>query len=195
MTKQIYRQSILLLIFFSFYSCDNSENYSLTDHYLPCGWMGCGAIDEEFIDFDEAWTKNPQSGNKCIKVSFVNCEEDDGSGIYWINNKGSGECNWGDTPGNDLSPKNFTTLSFWAKGEKGGERIKFGIGGIKKANRLYKDSIDAHLFSTLTTEWAEYTINISKKNLSSVIGGFYWYAPGSDNPEGGTFYIDNVKLQ
>ena len=195
MTKRTFTQILLLLGFLSFYSCDNSESYSVTDHYIACGWMGCGEINMSSIDFDESWAKGAQSGNKCIKVSFENCEEKGGSGIYWINNKGSGECNWGDTPGNDLSPKNFTTLTFWAKGENGGERIKFGIGGVKTPNKLYKDSLDAHLFSTLTTDWVEYKINISKKNLSAVIGGFYWYATGSDNPDGGTFYIDNVELR
>ena len=195
MTKQNFTQILILLTLFSFYSCDKSESYSITDHYIACGWMECGASEPGSIELHESWAQNAQSGNKCIKVSFKNCEANSGSGIYWINNKGAGECNWGDTPGNDLSPKNFTTLSFWAKGDKGGERIKFGIGGVKTANKLYKDSLDAPLFATLTTEWVEYTINISKKNLSSVIGGFYWYSANTDNPDGATFYIDTVTLK
>ncbi len=195
MTKKTFIHIALLLTLITFYSCDESESYSITDHYTPCGWMGCGELDVGLIDLEESWTKNTQSGDKCIKITFENCEEKKGSGIYWINNKGDSECNWGETPGNDLSPKNFTTLSFWVRGEKGGERIKFGIGGVKGANKLYKDSLDAQLFANLTTDWTEYKINISKKNLSSVIGGFYWYSANTDNIDGGIFYLDGVELR
>ena len=195
MTKRIYTQTLLLLSLVLIYSCDKSESYSITDHYVACGWMGCGEMNMNSISLHESWKKGAQSGDKCIKVTFENCEERSGSGIYWINNKGENECNWGTRPGNDLSPKNFTTLSFWAKGEKGGERIKFGIGGVKVTNKLYKDSLDAPLFATLTTDWTEYTINVSKKNFSSVIGGFYWYSANTDNPNGATFYIDSVELK
>jgi hypothetical protein len=196
MTKNnLVHKLSLAIILVSFYSCSEPEKYLITDNYIPCGWMGCGGVSDSFLQLDESWTENVHSGETCIKINVKNCEEDSGSGIYWINNKGISECNWGDAPGNDLSPNNFSTLSFWARGEKGKERIKFGIGGINKGGKLYKDSIEAQLFANLTTEWVEYKINVSKSNLSSVIGGFYWYSADSDNPNGATFYLDDIVLQ
>lgn len=195
MTNRFQTFVFTLTAFTLVFSSCKQETYSITDNYLPCGWMECAGAHSDDVVFDEAWTENAHSGGSCIKVSFKPCEEEDGTGVYWINNKGAGDCNWGDAKGEDFSTSKFTKLVFWAKGELGKERIKFGIGGIANNNKLYKDSLDEFKFVNLTTSWKKYEISIADKNLHSIIGGFYWYALVKENPAGGTIYIDDVVLK
>lgn len=186
-----------VLSFFSFLSsCSDFQKqpFSITDTFIPCGWMGCGAQNSTSILFEETSTESPHSGETCIKIVFSACDEK-GTGIYWINNRGGGNCNWGDVSGEDFSTHNFTKLTFWAKGATGKEHIKFGIGGINKSNKLYHDSLDAFTFATLTKSWKKYEIDLRDKKLHSVIGGFYWYANKSENPAGGGFFLDDVQLE
>ncbi len=189
-------RTFTLLAVVTFWGCDaeTTNNYIITDTYIPCGWMGCGSLGADFISLDEHWEEDPHEGKDCFRLSFKNCD-DEGTGIYWINREIQGECNWGDDKGNDFSTEGFSKLTFWARGEQGTERIKFGIGGIKKSAKLYEDSLEAFKFVNLTKNWKQYTISLNDKKLHSVIGGFYWYAAKSDNPQGGTFYVDEVKLE
>jgi len=188
-----------ILLFFSiitFFSCGDAEisGYVVTDYYIPCGWMGCGTQGADLISLDENWEENPHSGKDCFRLSFKNCDEP-ATGIYWVNNQVKGACNWGDVPGNDYSTEGYSKLSFWARGESGEERIKFGIGGINKSTKLYQDSLDEFQFVNLTKNWKKYTISLKDQKLHSVIGGFYWYATKADNPTGGTFYVDDVEYK
>ena len=191
---RIFSKVIFFLFTLSFINCDSGANgYSITDNYIPCGWMGCGGSDASSINFNEHWDKKAHSGKECIKIDFSRCPQE-GTGIYWINSQAAG-CNWGDAPGNDFSTAGYTRLTFWARGENGEERIKFGIGGIKQANKLYKDSAEAFQFASLKKGWKKYTLNIGDQKLHSIIGGFFWYASFEDNPEGAVFYLDDIQLQ
>lgn len=174
---------------------DTVPPYDIPSHYIPCGWMDCGAIDPDAIKLDLEYPNVHQSPPSSIRIQFLPCEGKDGSGIYWINNRGAGDCNWGDAPGNDFSTEGYTRLTFWAKGVQGNEHIKFGIGGVKSKGKLHKDSLEAILQVTLSKEWKKYVIDIKDKQLHSVIGGFYWYAINEDNPDGGTFYLDDIQLE
>ena len=64
MTKQNFTQILILLTLFSFYSCDKSESYSITDHYIACGWMECGASEPGSIELHESWAQNAQSRHR-----------------------------------------------------------------------------------------------------------------------------------
>lgn len=186
----------VLLSIMLFYSCNEAETvgYIVTDNFIPCGWMGCGEQGPDYISLDEHWEDSPHTGKDCFRISFKNCDEI-GSGIYWINQQIKGECNWGDVPGTDFSTNNFSKLTFWARGEKGGERIRFGMGGINKSNKLYEDSVNAFKFVNLTDKWEKYTVSLRDQKMHSVIGGFYWYGGKDDNPNGATFFVDDVELE
>ena len=67
--------------------------------------------------------------------------------------------------GFDLS--NATKLTFWARGEDGGEVVSFKLG-ILGADKKYSDSDHAELPDVvLTKEWKQYSIDLSGKNLAS----------------------------
>ena len=46
----------------------------------------------------------------------------------------------------------------------------------------------------LTNTWQVYTIRLdSDLNLSNVVGGFSWGASSADNPDGATFFLDDIQ--
>ncbi len=89
--------------------------------YIPSGYMGnAGAIK-----MDANCETNPHSGKTCIKVEYT--AKDNWGGVVWQ----SPANDWGDAPGGfDLT--GAKKLTFWARGEKGGEIVNFSFGIIGK---------------------------------------------------------------
>jgi len=158
------------------------------NHFISSGWMG----DHGDMKFNPNWKENVHSRKSCIRIEY-NAKSSQGngwSGLYWQNP----ENNWGmrSNGGFDLSPAK--KLTFWAKGDKGGEVIReFKLGGISGA---YPDSDSASMGPvTLTPEWKEYTISLEGMDLTYIIGGFCWVASSMDNPEGIVFYLDDIVYE
>ena len=157
------------------------------NHFAPSGWMG----DYGDIQLDDKCLTNPHSGTTSIKIVYTGQASQGArwSGVYWQNPPN----NWGTRPGGyDLT--GAKKLTFWAKGDKGGERIEeFKVGGITGE---YADSDVAGIGPVvLTTEWQEFTIDLEGKDLSSVSGGFCWATNLDVNPQGCTFYLDDVRYE
>ena len=98
---------------FKVYTDANSPD----NHYVPSGYMG----DYADVSMDDKQMDSPNSGSTCIKAVY-NARRTQGqgwAGIYWQNPPN----NWGSKKGGfDLTE--MTKLSFWMKGEKGGEAGK-----------------------------------------------------------------------
>jgi hypothetical protein len=47
----------------------------------------------------------------------------------------------------------------------------------------------------LTKEWKQYSIDLKGKDASYVNGGFCWATNTDKNPEGVTFYLDEMKYE
>ena len=168
---------------FKIYTDGNSPD----NHYIPSGWMG----DFGDIKMNDKFMDNPHSGTTSLQIVYTNKATQGArwAGIYWQNPPN----NWGTRPGGyDLS--GAKKLSFWARGEKGGERIEeFKIGGITGE---YADSDVAGIGPVvLTTEWQQFTIDLEGKDLSSISGGFCWATNLDVNPDGATFYLDDIKYE
>ena len=164
-----------------------TDGKSPDNHYIPSGWMG----DYGDIKFDDKWMDKPHTGSTCIKIAYSNKATQGArwSGMYWQNPPN----NWGTRPGGyDLT--GAKKLTFWARGEKGGERIEeFKLGGITGE---YADSDTAGIGPVvLTTQWQQYTIDLTGKDLSSISGGFCWSTNLDVNPDGATFYLDDVRYE
>jgi hypothetical protein len=163
------------------------DKNSRDNHYIPSGWMG----DYGDIKLNDQYTQNPQSGNTCIQFVY-SAKKSQGqgwAGVYWQNPAN----NWGTKKGGfDLTGMN--KLTFWARGEKGGEKIeKFVVGGIKGT---YADTAEVSIGPIeLTNNWKQYTINLSGKDLTYISGGFCWVTTSDLNPEGATFYLDEIKFE
>lgn len=164
-----------------------TDEGSLDNHYTPSGWMG----DYNDIKFNGYFKNNCRSGSTCIQINY-SAKKSQGkgwAGIYWQNPAN----NWGyKKDGFNLTGMN--KLTFWARGKKGKEVIqKFIVGGIRGT---YLDSLRAEIGPVvLTVDWKRYTINLSGKNLSFVMGGFCWVTSSDLNPRGATFYLDDIKFE
>jgi hypothetical protein len=163
------------------------DGHSPDNHYIPSGYMG----DYSDIKMDVASFDNPYSGTTCIKIVYSNAVSQGArwAGVYWQNPAN----NWGDRQGGfDLT--GATRLKFWARGENGGERIEeFKIGGI---TGLYPDSDVAGIGPVLLTkEWKKYEIDLRGKDMSYISGGFCWATNLDVNPNGATFYLDEITYE
>ncbi len=158
------------------------------NHYVPSGFMP----DGKCITFDDTWTDKCHSGSTCIKVNYdVACSKagQKWAGIYWLNPAN----NWGSQKGG-FNLTGAAKLTFWAKGEKGGERIEeVKMGGL---TGQFPDSDTAVIGPIiLTPEWQQYTIDLRGKDLSSITGGFAWSTNVDVNPEACTFYLDDIQYE
>jgi len=164
-----------------------TDTRSPDNHYVPAGWMG----DAGDLSMDDKNMSDPHGGSTSIKFVYT-AKRSSGqgwAGVYWQNPAN----NWGAKKGGfDLTGLN--KLTFWARGEKGGEIIdKFSVGGIKGT---YPDTTEVSIGPLeLTSTWQQYTINLTGKNLSYIVGGFSWVANADSNSDGATFYVDDIRFE
>jgi len=161
---------------------------SRDNHYVPSGFMP----DGQCITLDNRWQEGCHGGSTCIKVSYdVVCSKQGArwAGIYWQNPAH----NWGNRKGG-FNLTGAKKLTFWAKGEKGGERIEeFKMGGITGD---YPDTDTAFIGPViLTPQWKQYTIDLRGKDLSYVSGGFCFTTNAEVNPENCIFYLDDLRYE
>ncbi|MGH9847376.1 MAG: hypothetical protein ACREEM_52450, partial [Blastocatellia bacterium] len=103
-----------------------------------------------------------------------------------------------------------TALTFWARGAAGGEVVDFFVGGVGWTGSVVNspctpgfpgpcpapDSTPAVLTTiTLTTQWTKYSIDLTGRNLSYVLGGFSWGVNGALNPAGAVFFLDDIQYE
>ncbi len=167
-----------------------------------------GALGDFNSGMDANWATSPQSGKTCIKATY-----NAGSNPGWngwtgwsmqngvlLDGTAVPVSNWGTYPNAGVDLSGATTLSFWAKGESGGEVVEFSAFGIGRdfwgnPNQPYPGSSAAIKTEiTLTSTWTEYTLDLTGKDLSYILGGFTWAAAASKNGNQNiVFYIDNIQ--
>ena len=150
--------------------------------FIPSGYMGnTGAIK-----MDPQWTTTPHTGKTCLKVDYT--AGDNWAGVVWQNP----DNNWGDKPGG-FNLTGAKTLSFWARGDKGGEKVSFSFGLIG-SDKPFHDTGKGKLENVvLTKEWKQYTIDLKGQDLSRIVTGFVWTLGASGQPV--TFYLDDIKYE
>ena len=163
-----------------------ADRSTAANHFIPSGWMG----DYGDIKYDGASKEDAYLGDTCVKITYSGQATQGArwAGIFWQNPAN----NWGGVDaGYDLSKA--TKFTFWARGAKGGERIEeFKVGGIMGE---FSDSDSATIGPViLNKEWTQYTIDLKGKDMSYIIGGFAWSTNVDNNPEGATFYLDEIKF-
>ncbi|MBD3264762.1 MAG: hypothetical protein GF375_06645 [Candidatus Omnitrophica bacterium] len=165
-----------------------ADSNSLDNHFIPSGWMPATAGKDLKVNTD--WKNYPFSGNSCIRIEHRNKSGTRWAGIYWQQPAN----NWGQIPGAGYDLQGAEKLTFWARGDKGGEVIyEFKMGGISSGEYIDSDSASIGPVE-LTKEWKQYTIDLRGRDLSYVIGGFAWATNIDVNdPEGIVFYLDEIK--
>jgi hypothetical protein len=161
---------------------------SRDNHYVPSGFMPNGKC----LNFNDRWQQDCQTGTTCIRIEYdLECSRSDQrwAGIYWLNPPN----NWGSRKGG-FNLQGATKLTFWAKGEEGGEQIEeFTVGGITGD---YPDTDKALLGPViLSSEWKKYSIDLRGKDLSYISGGFAWSTNEEVNGETCIFYLDDIRYE
>jgi len=138
------------------------------------------------IKMDEACTNNPHAGKTCLRFDYT--EAGDWSGIVWQDPADD----WGDQAGG-YNLTGARKLTFWARGEKGGETVNFKFG-VLGTDKKYSDSDSGQSGDLkLTQVWTKYTIDLNGKDLSHIKTGFVWTLAGQGQPV--TFYLDDIRFE
>lgn len=150
--------------------------------FAPTGWMG----NSKAMKLTERCEANPHSGKHCLRVDYT--ANDNWCGVVWQ----SPANDWGDRPGGwNLS--GAKRLSFWARGERGGEIITCEFGILGKDKR-YHDTGRAKLERPkLTTEWQLFTIDVSQLDMTRIKTGFVFTVTAGGRPV--TFYLDDIQYE
>jgi len=97
-----------------------------------------------------------------------------------------------------LDASDYNTLSFWVKGEKGGERFDIGLADARmqelEIDAIYAGDINAFLPMGVTTEWQEVKVPMSRveselntREMGSVV---LWFRYGGQ----GKIYVDDMMF-
>lgn len=149
--------------------------------YVPSGWMG----EIKAIRLDSQCPEQPRVGTTSTKAEYDRA--DGWGGVVWQNPAND----WGDRPGGyDLT--GAVKLAFWARGQSGGEKVKFGFGALSPEKK-YHDSAKGEIEATLTKKWKQYSIDLKGKDLHRIKTGFLWLVAGQGKPI--VFYLDGVQYQ
>lgn len=159
--------------------------------YFPSGWMGLPNPGAEDLRIQYP-NQGQYRGASCMRIRWTPARPDAWVGVYWQYPEG----NWGEAKGRDL--RGATLLTFWARGERGGEVAEFKIGGVNRDRRggPHSDSLPTLTTGrlTLSKKWTKYTIRLNGRDLGNVIGGFCWVASAFHNPKGCVIYLDDVAI-
>jgi beta-glucanase (GH16 family) len=157
-----------------------AEELGLSE-FQPTGYMG----NHGAMTIDSNSTIQPHKDKSCMKVHYS--RPDNWSGVLFQNPAND----WGDKPGGlDLSKA--TKLTFWARGESGGEKIKFGMGLIGR-DKKFHDTFKVEKEVQLTKKWQQYTLKLNSESLTHIKTGFSFAFGGQGKPL--TFFLDDIVYE
>ena len=125
-----------------------TEQGGASNHYVPSGWMG----NAKAVKMNEGCRTQPHSGATCLRFEYQDPGE--WAGVVWQDPAND----WGDAPGG-WNLTGAKKLTFWARGDKGGEIVTFKFG-VLGPDKKYADSALGSLEAvSLTPEWKQYSID------------------------------------
>ena len=158
----------------------------------PSAWQG----DWGDLVVDACWGDHPYSQPEALKLEYT--AQSAGSafaegwvGIVWESQHPEGE-----------DVRLYNQVRFYARGEQGGERVTFFFGGertnlaacLQGEITCVAQTLPPALPTTLSQDWQLYTLDVSSLPRGSVVDGLGWVASACQNPDGVTFYLDDVEL-
>ena len=177
------------------------------NHYTQKALM-VGMDDLLVHDMNENWQEAPYSGNSCIRCEQITREGDWGGWLF-LNGylpEGSNvpELNDGTVDGQGLDLSGAQRLTFYARGDKGGEQVEFftcGFGYNSEWNVPVVEFPDSSTkrstgIVTLTREWTQFSIDLNSADLSSIVCGFGYVLKGNALGNGEkVFYLDEIRFE
>jgi hypothetical protein len=172
----------------------NEPGATLENHFSPSGWINYAG---QFQVNARSKEVSPYSGTHCFKIHWDGSQgQDTGKwgGIAWLE-----PSNIWDYSGNSPTHKGYDLrgadyLSFWAKTNSAntGLQIKTYFGNTWDSCGQTPPTWRA----PITTQWQQYIISASGRDLSNVTGGFFliFDAEHDPNPDGCVIYLDDIKF-
>ena len=149
--------------------------------WVPTGWMG----DSKALVVDGDFSDDVVDGDYAIRMHFR--ARNSWAGVAWQHPAG----NWGEQDGGfDLT--GAASLEIWARGERGGEEVGFGVG-LNDGKTAYPDSAIVKTRQIkLTDEWRRYDLPLDSEDLSSLKTGFVVTVESGRRPV--TIYLDRIRF-
>jgi len=164
------------------------DDSSASTTFIPSGYIGDSDALGLSPIYDSAPTLTGAPGRTSVKITYKAKGSEGWAGVYWL----SPANNWGKVKGAGFDFSKARKMTFWIRGEKGTEVVtEIKVGGV--AGGAYPDSDVAGLGPLkLSTDWDQYTLDLTGKDLRHIIGGFCFVLRRADNPNGAIFYIDEI---
>lgn len=183
------------------------SDFALTENHFTQKAKMWGNDETLVADMDENWSKKPFQGSSCIRCEIEVSRRDWGGWLFLNGYLPEGEklphLNDGSTDGEGLDLTGATELRFWARGEKGGEKVEFFTGGFGYDGNTndqtadYPDSTHKQSlgYMKLTKQWAEYSIPLTNVDMSYIVCGFGFVCSTDNSKQGkNVFYLDEIRF-
>ena len=159
------------------------------------------------LDMDENWRDDPHGGESCIRCRQTVSPVDWGGWLFLNGWLAEGESvprlNDGTMDNQGLDLTGAQALSFWARGERGGETVEFFTCGFGYDGQWgariapYPDSAGKRSlgYIELEQEWREYTVDLADADMRYVVCGFGYVLSGEQSNMGdNAFYLDDIRF-
>ena len=150
-------------------------------------WAASGLMPpKNSLSIDHQCTTDPHSGSTCMKISYNS--GGDWSGIMWQHP----ENDWDNNSAGGYDLTGAKTLTFWARGHEGGEKVKINMGGPLTGK--YPNTASADFGEiVLTAQWKEHSFSLEGKDLRRIKNPFTVVVAGNGFPF--QIYLDDVSYK
>ena len=152
-------------------------------HFIPSGFFG----DFADLALTPADRSLPHGGATAIRIDYRPRGSQRFAGIFW-------QCGtFGDTQDVGFNLSAARQVQFWARASAAGAKAEFKVGGITGS---FPDSFPSTptnpVIVDLGQDWRQFSIDVSGRNLTRVIGGFMFVTSTAQNPNGLTVFLDDI---
>lgn len=160
------------------------------NHFIPSGFFG----DTADLTLNAADRSSPHGGATAIRIDYRPRGSQRFAGIFWQ----CPENNFGTVPGAGFNLSRARQVQFWARASAPA-RAEFKVGGVGRGSAPFADSFDSTPTNPtvveLGTDWRLFTIDVSGRDLTRVIGGFMFVTNTTQNASGITIFLDDIVWQ
>jgi hypothetical protein len=144
--------------------------------FVPSGWM---EVDNSNLSFDQTMYR----GRSCNGIIFTpSATKNRWGGIYWLNGGNYETASRVDLTG-------YHKITFRACSQ-GNAKVDFGAGTKDKDTFYCNTGV-----VTLEENWKQYSIDLNGKDLSKILGGFFWVASAAYNPGTIYFFLADIRYE